>query len=139
MTSTFNAELADQVLAQIKAHPESWNQEEWAQKPMEDEDGNPVEQGEVCQTAFCFAGWACFFSGVGFRYTQQYIATNNGVDEYCLVGTQTDDAESIQYTAETILGIPMGRGMGEGGLFEANNSLEDLERIVSEYKAESQL
>lgn len=45
---TFNADLAERVLAKIRDEPEGWDQDSWENE---------------CGTTRCFAGWALHLSG----------------------------------------------------------------------------
>lgn len=48
-----NVDLLRQVMAQIEAYPESWNQGNWFRKTPDTE----------CGTTACFAGWTCQLTG----------------------------------------------------------------------------
>lgn len=45
-----NVDLLRQVMAQIEAHPETWNQGNWFRR-------------SDCGTTACFAGWTCQLTG----------------------------------------------------------------------------
>lgn len=107
----FHAELADRVLAQIKAHPETWNQEDYR-----------------CETGMCFAGWACELSGV-----QWYGGPDEDYSDY----TVGPDGSMVpaDVVARRLLGIPLSEG---AELFHFYNDLTALEVIVNELKSATQ-
>ena len=55
-----NPSLPSQILAQITAHPESWDQRRWH---------------AACGTKHCIAGWACVLSGPLGHYLDVNLGT----------------------------------------------------------------
>lgn len=52
-----NVPLFRKVVEHIEAHPNEWNQDWWVHQH------GGVEEGEICGTTFCFAGWALKLTG----------------------------------------------------------------------------
>lgn len=103
-TTTFNTDLAERVMAQIKDHPETWEQGYWATKTD-------------CGTAHCVAGWACTLSG------QQIEMRTSGLGNYTAEGHVSD-------VARRLLGLTPLRGHA---LFDGENDLDTIERLVKHY------
>lgn len=106
MTEAPNAELAYQVLDQIDAHPETWNQRVWD-----------------CGTAACFAGWAVRLSGCRVRTDNFLAEIVAGPKE--LIGRTVCDAAGVVLRSD-------GYGPDGTDLFSPDNDREALGEIVYE-------
>lgn len=102
-----NADLFVQVLAQIEAQPEQWNQEVWGPSDPD------------CGTACCFAGWTPRVLGlpvvrnyVGDLHVSAAAPGLLGVDADCING----DCEHAH----------------DWNLFYGGNTLDDLYRISAD-------
>lgn len=105
-----NTEELRAVLAHIKAHPKTWNQEHWAWPTP-------------CGTAHCFAGHAVVRAG--YHIVGQ-------VAHHPTPGVPDEPARRV---AKRILGLT---DVEADRLFYCYNALEDLERIVEELCAEAE-
>lgn len=115
---TFNKELANRVLEQIEAHPETWDQSEWA-----------CFSDNECGTSHCFAGWAVMLTDpYELNRDEQAIRNRREVDiqgqAMSALGLNYDFLIESEYRAVI------------HPLFNSNNSLEDLKRLVIEYSKE---
>jgi hypothetical protein len=109
---TPNAALAYQVLDHLDAHPEQWNQRDWAiQRP--------------CGTAFCFAGWAAVLSGREILWWNADRVVIHG--DYVVDARDEEGRQWIGDAAREALGID-----DSGNLFASSNTREDLGRLVAE-------
>lgn len=104
-----NAELAYKVLDHIDAHPEQWKQDTWVTD---------------CGTSFCFAGWALELTGHTLR-------------DYEVDGRQLmqldDDPQVVSGTVRLAASRELGLSNWVAeGLFEAENTREDLGYMVAE-------
>lgn len=101
------------VLAQIEREPETWDQGDWG----------PI--GPVCNTSYCFAGWAAVLSGA----KQRFLVDGNG-DVLAQFGRRK---EKVSAAAVRLLGIkPELRSWYDDSashLFDESNDLDDLYRI----------
>ncbi|XVQ07305.1 hypothetical protein ACQP1W_32450 [Spirillospora sp. CA-255316] len=115
--STPNVDLLKRTLAHIEAHPEEWDQNEWCTELD-------------CGTAYCFAGWAIKLDGrATFTAVNDFVIDEDGTSQ------DTDDY------AAGLLGIKSlerAERDCEEHLFAADNSLDDLRRIVGELCAEAE-
>lgn len=109
----FNGDLADKVLAQIIADPETWNQREWATETE-------------CGTAYCFAGWTVKLGDP----TAEFDFVDDDSPEYVSIpgsmvpiGKYAAQLLNLDYTHD---GNP---------LFEWSNSLDDLIDMVAQLKS----
>jgi len=130
-----NAELLLRVLKQIKATPERWQQKAWVTLPL------PLSP-ELCGTKFCFAGWAAYFSGYAHEWglepgrtyvdllppeTQQALALHPDAPKYSFALPNGRTVVHVSMIASAVLGLD---AMQASALFDAFNTLEDLEDIV---------
>jgi hypothetical protein len=106
-----NIDKLKAVLAKIKADPKSWDQSVW-----------------ICGTAACFAGHAVLMEGARpaspSAWFQRYRPVTSHTDRAVLCGVTVD----VSTAAEVILGLTPSQA---GCLFEQENELEDLERMVA--------
>lgn len=102
MTAGTNDALFIDVLAQIEAHPKTWQQLWWS-------------ENTDCGTAYCMAGWACVLGGLKFKSYD----------------TVTGDLWA-PIAATDLLGVVGRNVIGNGNLFDANNTLDDLYRISAD-------
>lgn len=129
-----NTDLLRKTLAHIEAHPEAWEQSVWAVRGL---DG--------CGTALCFAGHAVTLSGLELSWVDEYEdGYGNDDDEYWTPARQVANnvrvdpdsrlhGYSIRYAAADLLGLNDEQAYR---LFEGNNTLAELRRIVGELTAE---
>lgn len=106
------------TLAQIEAHPETW------------------EQGEFrCETGLCVAGWGAQLAGGRWLFKDP-----TSFHAYMLVAGDGDDPEdcevlygqrviSAHYRAMRLFGLTSSQAHV---LFEADNTLADVRRIIGE-------
>lgn len=107
-----NVALLEETLTYIRDHPEEWDQTKW-----------------VCGTAACFAGRAALLSG----HTVPQTHTTHVTD---MVGWfRTDGDERVGEVAERELGITFDQAED---LFNATNTMDDLEHVVKNIINESQ-
>lgn len=121
-----NIELLNKTLDHIKAHPETWKQSWWVTPTI------------TCGTAYCFAGHAVVLAG--------YAVSNNCEVDFdtlpedvrariCDEVYPSDDGDrtmvDVAHTAAGLLDIE-GFYTPRQHLFDAGNSLPDLERMVAE-------
>lgn len=112
-----NVALVEQVLGQIDAHPETWNQEKFAQK---------TERG----TSYCFATWACVLSGDKIFWEEDSPTAS-------LVASHIDneDFTLIEDRAQDLLGL----GIIEAArLFDPRNTRDELQELVDQIIARSE-
>ena len=113
--------LLNAVIAQIEAHPETWDQEEWR-----------------CETGMCVAGWMCELGG-GTWLTGPYDVHS------ALLVIEDSDANNARTKElsdgrEGIYADERARrllGADPGGLFDPDNSLSDIKAIRDELYAEA--
>jgi hypothetical protein len=117
-----NAVLAYQVLDHIEAHPEQWDQTNWARQVPE------------CGTAGCFAGWTVMLSGMTPLFRESY--GGRAMDVIDDRGYQV----SVSEAATRLLGaryVYIDTDIypdddEEEDLFDESNDLDDLRRLVFE-------
>lgn len=107
-----NVELMQEVMQQIKDHPEQHRQAWWF-----------TLEGPDCGTAMCFAGWACVLSG----WQPVFI---NSLSRAEKVRKDGELRETGRVAAE-LLGLEM-RGDSYPYLFSTEHTIDDLERMVKE-------
>ena len=90
-----NVPLLRKVMEHIEAHPEEWDQETWV---------------STCETKACFAGWACWLSGVGMQ-------AHGGL-------TVTSDGDPVPRAAAELLGLD--RETAWDMLFDGHLTMADL-------------
>lgn len=112
-----NVELLQKTLAHIEAHPKLWDQTWWRTERV------------GCGTAYCFAGWAAMLSGAAFVRLEDRTLSNEFV-----IPAGGGDSIWIQTYAGQALGISSDKAMD---LFNGDNTLADLRRIVGELVAEA--
>lgn len=132
-----NYELLDEILAFVKAHPQTWRQESWY-KYVDSKDGTPkyfVTEEEVtetnsCGAAFCFAGHVAIREG--FPAPPKDSDTWWSRKVYDETHDQTYSEEASDF-ARKILGL---RSDQADVLFAPNNTIEDLEDIIEIFKTD---
>lgn len=108
--TTPNAALAYKVLDHIDAHPESWNQRTW-----------------WCETAGCFAGWACALSGdKPVQYDYGYLAGGISVADRASQHLGFEGWDGLEQKHMEL------NPSEDRGLFSEFNTREDLGRMVEE-------
>jgi hypothetical protein len=109
-----NAELAYRVLDHITAHPKEWNQTIYLRK-------------DHCGTAACFAGWTVLLSGDRPNWSEGWPAHGGEVTDV-VTAAQSPDSVCVSDRATELLDITSWDAFG---LFDANNSMDDLcEQVV---------
>lgn len=120
-----NPNLMRRTLAHIEAHPEGWNQREWA-----------TPRGEHgCGTAYCFAGHAVALAG-GRIDVSTYSVDIASLPEDArgrLMPPPDWTTTYIRDAAVAVLGID---DVDASALFAARNTLDDLRYYVAELTAE---
>jgi hypothetical protein len=110
-----NAELAWRVLDQIDAHPETWNQRDWASEGS-------------CGTAYCFAGWAALLAGHEIAWLSAEVALDGTlIADYVVDASAPEGKQWVGDAAREALGIA-----DSLSLFAGHNTREDLHRLVAE-------
>jgi hypothetical protein len=115
-THGVNVPLLRKVLEHVTAHPEEWNQAEWARR-------------DSCGTAYCIAGHTVVMAGNEVRWSPFCFE-----HEYEVSGTLVD-GRRVGDVAVELLGIPIPLrrvGVEKGHLFYSENTLSDLWRIASQ-------
>jgi len=117
---TVNVDLLDRTLAQIEAHPETWEQRSYR-----------------CESGMCFAGWAALLAGG--RWAEPENSWNG-----CLVAEDDDLPEHTHgcdyggpgvhahERAQRVLGLHEAIA---DELFCAGNDIDDIRRIVADIKS----
>lgn len=125
-----NVKLLLEIMDFIKAHPTTWSQEDWF-RVVDRKTGNTkyvsefskVEEINSCGTSFCFAGHVALHEG----FPAPPINTNDSwtriVDD-----PEIEYPEHVEDFARDRLGLTYRQA---NALFAENNSMEDLERMVS--------
>ncbi len=137
-----NRELLLEVLEIIRVNPEQWNQEDWHT--------TPEERGawSHCGTAHCFAGWAkLIFLELPTNdpdiFLERYanVEWPDGLAEFIIYESNKTPMTSEElretYSVRTLTSFIARFALGitddqADRLFNANNSFEQLERIVYE-------
>lgn len=98
-----NWTLINKTLANIEAHPESFNMQLYAadtRYPLSTDGSAP----QLCDTTMCFAGWAVFTAGETFAWnTHRSVAlfTSEGISieikARALLGLTYEEADQIFY------------------------------------------
>lgn len=110
---TINKKLLLDVLAKIEADPKSWDQGYW-----------------FCGTAACFAGHACLLSGDKPIFEEEENEDGDiVVDDRAEYVDVAGVSEYVSDRAGALLGISEAQA---DVLFDASNSLEDLQRFVGQ-------
>jgi hypothetical protein len=108
-----NVDLLERTLAHIEANPDTWDQSMWSKQTE-------------CGTAYCFAGHA-----VALTYPDaQLHFYSDTVTIY--PGTPLAEDVQISETASELLGLD---GYESEVLFDANNALDRLRRLVADLAA----
>lgn len=115
-----NVELLDRVMAQIESDPDHWNQAFWAQRET---------YHTECGTAYCCAGWTVKLARPDLRFIWQ------GLDADTVEDPATGLSGGVSDIARRLLGLTVSEA---DQLFEGDNTLADLQRIVREIKDERQ-
>lgn len=125
-----NFELLDEIMEFIRNHPQTWVQDSWY-KYVDPNTGiatidiktEEVEDANSCGTSFCFAGHAAIHEGFpsppkefGAEWDRKVVEED---------GTFYEDASDF---ARARLGLTYGQA---DTLFDGDNTMEDLELIVS--------
>lgn len=124
-----NVKLLREVLDYIKANPQKWNQDAWF-KVSVDKQGEPIfnkvtlqfEEVNSCNTALCFAGHAALMSGFDAPPRYDYEVWRGWGP-----GLPKGERMDVDQYATEVLGLSTNQA---DVLFNGDNSLEDLERIV---------
>lgn len=118
-----NAELAQEALDYIKAHPEEHSQAVWAKR---------VD----CQTFMCYAGTVAFLSGAEFVFEENddyELATRiDGTVEDGVIVKRGEETLGIWDAARLLLGINRNQA---ARLFIDADTYEDLRETVERYIA----
>jgi hypothetical protein len=129
-SETVNAELLDEILAFITAHPQTWEQEDWY-RVVDQKTGesayisrvNEYEEVNSCGTSFCFAGHVALHEGFPLPpkqnsgYWQRVVKFEDG---------HTDVEEASEF-ATKVLGLTTWQA---DELFDPTNTLDDLKIMV---------
>lgn len=118
-----NIDLLKRTLAHIEADPENWFQGEWRIV-------NAEHDPDRCGTSYCFAGWTLQLSGGKWAYPADDIDRNH------IVLTPEGEADVAEVAAE-LLDIDDFYQTLSSHLFDPENTLDDLRRIVGELCAEA--
>jgi len=114
-----NAELAYRALDHIDANPDQHDQRVWISK-------------DSCGTVACLAGWVCLLAGDKPAYEPYGEDPETELVTVLSVGTPAYDM-GVPRRAADLLGIPYDSTSLFGHrLFSADNTREDLGRIVAE-------
>lgn len=120
-----NFELMHKVLDQIEAHPETWDQENWAKKLN-------------CGTSYCFAGNALViaYPNGHFKWEKAWDAAwGRDADEEGQVGYEFRrphrSYEPVETAAQRILGLYDDEATS---LFADINGLDHIKTIISEWE-----
>ena len=117
-----NIDLLQRTLAHIKAHPEQWDQ------------GNYASQTDAngCSTAYCFAGWAVTLAHPGavplFRPAPEHWATDRTATTVLLDLSAGAEPVSIPDVAQEHLELD---NEDAETLFLSDNTLDDLSKMVA--------
>lgn len=108
-----NADLLERTLAQIEAHPETWDQQTWAAKT-------------TCGTAHCFAGHAVMLAH------PNAIPVFDGASTTSFVTIPDHPVRAIWWIPDLARDLlDLGRSTGDI-LFNATNTLEELRAMVAD-------
>lgn len=131
-------ELFRRVVKQIETEPERWRQDAWVSSPAFDawqdawsdwyydevffrtqpEPEEIYTSAQVCDTAFCVAGWACALTDPDFEYSIGSVRKDGEI-----VGT-------IEDVARDLLGLTQ---IQAEQLFEGENTLSDVKTLITHY------
>lgn len=120
-----NANLMLETLDHIEKNPQKWNQSVWFGyfTPNGDRvwrfDRMEVEERNSCGTAFCFAGHAAINAGFP-------KPPNDPLSPWQIIDPNGDRVRAEDFAREK-LGLEVGQA---GVLFDANNTMADLRKIV---------
>lgn len=107
-----NVELLEEVMQQIKDHPEQHYQGWWFKNTPE------------CGSAMCFAGWTCHLNGWLPLF---------GYDGWAhKVKNQDGEVRSVMHVAAQLLGLELVDDDDCPDLFRPENTKEDLELMVKD-------
>lgn len=113
-----NAALAYAVLDQITAHPQRWDQSNWITETD-------------CDTAACFAGWACLLSGDRPSHEQGVLRPGPSGTFKHLAAVEVAGIflpRTVRYRAAELLDI----GCNDAdALFAWNNTIDQLHQLVA--------
>jgi hypothetical protein len=116
-----NIALMRRVLEHIETHPETWDQKFWR-----------------CGSAMCFAGHAAFFAGAEWAHPE-FDNLDASYDRYDDVITPDGRIMHVSDFASEMLGLNRkllpGAWVWSDEMFDAENSLGDLKRLVAYYEA----
>lgn len=120
-----NTKLLDETLEFIKTHPQEWEQKVWFGWYKDgvltyDEITVEMIEQNSCQSGMCFAGHAALRAG--------FPAPPKNNDDLWTDG----EGQHVSDFAREKLGLTLGQA---SALFDGENSLEDLERMVEAIKA----
>jgi hypothetical protein len=113
-----NADLLQRTLAQIEAHPDAWNQHNWALRTD-------------CGTSYCFAGWAVTLTHPTAR---PVFIVGHPVANAIVLNPDTENAEEWQI-ADLAAHLLQLRTDEADELFDEDNTLDTLRDMVADLVA----
>lgn len=99
-----------------------WNQNVWGNRSV-------LDDGSVCGTAFCYAGWTCVVAGLEIVWNDKF---RDEQDAKVLVHGELVE---IEQAARDLLGLDMRQA---DYLFHPLNSLEILDAHIRQYELREQ-
>lgn len=107
---TINHSEIEAIIGHIEAHPEEWDQRNWASR-------------SDCGTAYCLAGLACVRSGGQAKFYR-------GLEYASTCSLPDGRTELIVLVAQDLLGLTNDQA---DILFDASNTIDDLKRIAKSF------
>lgn len=121
-----NKEELFSIYKQIKTEPQTWNQNVWAiDWDLGRERGQSI-MGNVCGTAYCFAGHAVVRAGYRIVWPNHSIQSELAEDD-------KGNVHEIETLAQNILGLDEDQAEE---LFGASNELEHIRVAIKEFTGE---
>lgn len=117
-----NTELLQRTLAQIEAHPEQWDQRNFASQVN-------------CGTSYCFAGWSIALDHPTAAFLFEDAHPKQSVDRFAdrvSLDPYAPDVRWISTVAQELLGLS---GDTAEILFAAGNTLDELRAMVADLVA----
>ena len=119
-----NVELLKQVLQHIETHPDEWDQREW------------VTDWPGCKTAYCFAGWTAVLAGARPDEDDEVPRASLPAELANVESCSWPASKGFLHVADAAMYL-LGLNEHEADeLFEEDNTLDDLRRIVGELVSE---
>lgn len=106
---SFNEELVRKALDAIKASPQEWDQAAWR-----------------CETGMCFAGFVAIAAGARWKDPEDL----HGLEVIPPGHKAGERLPDVAEFAAEALGLDLDEGLP---LFDANNTIDDLERLIDDY------